>query len=363
MSQGCRPGPSVPISGMVPMPALVTGTGSDGNPLAQRPVFNSGTNVLTWQGPVGGGASNGDYTLQTRTLTSSGAITTSSNGQIIQGLNIQASNQCVIVQHSNVIIRQNRIQLTPFNNASDTYCINVVPGLGTTGIVIEDNELDANTDSNEGNCVGGLSGNLTPIVSNVTMRRNNCHHAGQAIRYVLNNISFTENYCHQIAGADADWFECYPNGGQCDNLTVQYNYFTDPDNSGAGADSGINLSPGAGLFSGRIGPNVVIDSNWFVWHSSTNNVAWQSHNMVNGIGGGVASGRPEQLEFTFTNNGIWAANPNGYGFNNSTLLGAPSSGNDLTLGGLIHDSGNFVMGSATHRTGVPYVGINGSGRL
>jgi hypothetical protein len=320
---------------------------------ANRPIFNSGTNVLTWTGPTGGGPSGPgtNYFQQSRTLSVvGGSVSSIADNSVIEGV-FATGNACINVNHNNVTVRQCAAQITPANT-DNSYCI--VIAAGKTGTIIEDCFLDGNADSLEGNCVGG--GNLAPpTITGCTMRRNHCFRAGQAIRYVLNNISFTENYCHKVAGADADWFECYPNGGTNDHLTIQYNVFAGPDDSVAGSDSGMNFSTASGLPAGTIGPNILVDTNWFVW-DAPNTGAWLFHSLVNDTTGGGS------LEFTFTNNGIYNVNGTPAG-NGSILFGAASSGSPTSGGGLVHDSGNYVMATPESLTGTLYAGVNGAGRL
>lgn len=361
-SQSLGPAPPGFFFSQVPMPSLSIGSPATG--LAQRSTFNSGTSVLSWQGPVGGGPSNGDYTPQTRTLTSSGRITTSSNGQVIEGLNIVGGDATggsnpILVLHNNVVIRQCFIQYSPAATVTfGDHCIAVSDI--TTGLVVEDCMIDGNGDAGEGNGIGGWNagaGNFSNAITGATVRRNQFFRCGQAIHYTLNNISFTENYCGTFSGADADWFECYPNGGSCDHLLVQYNYLAGPDDSVAGSDSGVNFSTSAGLPAGNIGPNITVDSNWFVWNAA-NTGAFILHELVNDCGGTAG----ERLEFTFTNNGVFNRDQvpaGGSGF----LFGTHSGTATGAGGGLVHDSGNFIMATPTSRTGVPYVGTNGAGRL
>ena len=324
-------------AGAVPMPSA-----------ANRPSFSGST--LSWSGPVGGGASNGDYTPQTQVLTTSGPVTTSSANQIIQNLHITGGDPGVQVNHNGVLIR--RCYMVNTLNVDETHGVFITAGI--TGTVIEDCFFNGNNSSSEGN---GVSGDNF-AVSSCTIRRCHFHLCAQAIHYTLNNVNFTENYCDQWSGGDSDFFEVYPVGGSCNNLLVQYNYFTGPDNAVHGGDSGINLSTSAGLPNGKIGPNVVIDTNWFVRTDSGQQDAWQYHSIVNDTRGGAG----ERLEFTFTNNGIYnvMGTP---AYNTSILFGAPSSGATQNGGGLVHDSGNYVMSNPTSLTGTLYQGGKGAGRL
>lgn len=71
---------------------------------ANRPSFDGSS--LRWIGPIGGGANDGNPVQQSRVLTGSGAITTSADNQVIEGLNITGK---VTISHSGVIVKQCRI--------------------------------------------------------------------------------------------------------------------------------------------------------------------------------------------------------------------------------------------------------------
>ena len=325
-----------------------------------RPVYNAPN--LSWYGPIGGGPSGPGalYFRQSRTLTNvGGQVVSTGAGTVIEGV-YATGNPAIRISHNNVTVRQCFAQVSPANTDA-SYCI--FTDSGVTGLVVEDCYLDGNATSNEGNAVSGTQ-TAGPGLTNCIVRRCNGYQIGQLVRFILNSVSVLENWCHVVSGGDADYTEVYPVGGVCDHLLIQYNNFEGIDNAAGGADSGVNLSPGAGLPSGTIGPDITIDSNWFVWPGAPNNIAWQVHAMANGIGGGTGGGT-ETLEFTFTNNGIfhYLGGSLGYGAGNSVLLGTASSGSPTSGGGLIHDSGNYIMATPTSLTGVPYVGANGSGRL
>jgi len=314
------PVPMPPVAGSVPVPGATN-----------RPVYNTATQVLTWAGPVGGGASTATYTQQTRTLKASGPVTTTAPGQIIEGLRITGSGAIdhgvITVNHNNVTIRQNSIMETTVDKP-DKYTIFIAAGV--TGTVIEDNEIDGNALGGEGNtsCVSGDTPN-GPGVNGIIMRRNNCERSEQAIRFVLNNVQFTENWCHAIGGTDADWVEVYPVGGLCDNLLIQHNTFDGTDNPQGGADAGVNFTTGSGLPTGNIGPNISVDSNWF-----TNWPTVHAVNFDDSSGG--------SLQFSFTNNGF-------YNFQDN-----------LTPGGTLKaNSGNFIMLTPTSLTGAALHGNGG----
>ncbi|MGZ6480241.1 MAG: hypothetical protein ACXWQE_13110, partial [Bdellovibrionales bacterium] len=118
------PSPSPAPAGSVPMPGA-----------SNRPTFDSTSQVLSWSGPVGGGVSTGTYTVQTRVLKASGAITTTADGQIIEGLRITSSGALdhgiITVKNNNVIIRQNSIGETTVGQP-DKYTIFIAAGVTGT---------------------------------------------------------------------------------------------------------------------------------------------------------------------------------------------------------------------------------------
>jgi hypothetical protein len=324
------------VTGVVPMPSLASGAG-----FALRPIYNTATHVLTWEGPVGGGASNGDYTQQTRTLTVvGGSVTSTAANTIIEG-KYATGNPAIQINHNNVTVRHCFAQTTPVDSDSS---ITISIKAGVTGTIIEDCYLDGQGVNNDTN---GISDFATWGVNGVTVRRCHFDRYGQCIRFTLNNVNFIENYCHRLAGADSDYVECYPNGGLINNLLIQYNYFIGPDNAINGGDSALNMTTGSGLPVGPIGPNIIVDSNWMVRTETTQVDAWQYHFICNDRSSGSS------LEWTATNNGFYSAKAGAVWA--STSSGSPTAGD-----GLIHDSGNYVMSSPTSRTGSL---INGTGRF
>jgi len=224
--------PAAP-SGFIPFPDATN-----------RPTFDSGTNTLSWKGPVGGGPSNGDYTQQSRVLTVvGGQVTSTGDNTVIEGVYAIGTIGAIRISHNNVTVRQCFAQVSPANTDS-SYCI--FADSGVTGLIVEDCYLDGNCTSNEGNGVSGTQA-AGPGLTNCIVRRCNGFQIGQLVRFILNNVSVTENWCHVVSGGDADYVEVYPVGGTCNHILVQYNNFEGIDNAVAGADSGVNLSTGAGL--------------------------------------------------------------------------------------------------------------------
>jgi hypothetical protein len=267
-------------------------------------------------------------------VTQNGDMTTTSDGQIIEGLNIVGT---LTIANANVTVRQCHI-IYPTADSANTNQIFQQAG-ATTGLVVEDTALDGNAILGQGN-TGNISGSNSAVTGAI-VRRNNMYDSEQGVRYTLNDVSITENYFHTIGGVDADQIEIYPGGdspgGVCNNLFIQYNYFTGPDNSQGGYNSAINMSTAAGLPAGTIGPNITIDTNWFVNCPSV-------HTINNDTTGGGTLG------FSFTNNGIYNV-AGGYG--SSTLFGSGD-------GTVSPNSGNYIMATPSSLTGALY---NGTGQL
>jgi hypothetical protein len=289
-----------------------------------RPVYDATTHVLTWIGPMGGGPSTPGNVAQTRTLTASGSIKTSADGQNIEGLRISGT---VTVTHNNVTIRQSSI-VDPKANQDNSYQIFQVSG--TTGLVVEDCDLDGNALLGNGGTsnITGTDNGFGPEVSDATIRRNSMYDSEQGVRYHLNRLSITENWFHLPGGTDADQIEIYPVGAVCDNLVIEHNTFEGPDNSQGGYNSAINMTTASGLPAGTIGPHITIDTNWF-----RNNP--KVHTINNDASGGGTMG------FSFTNNGFF----------HDGLFGSGG-------GTISPNTGNFVMATLTSLSGKP---INGTG--
>lgn len=119
-------------------------------------------------------------TLPGVTRGSSGTIVTSSNGQVIQNLNITGHIQ---VNHSNVTIRNVRIT---FPNGINHAAISIEPGAVST--VIEDCELDG---------TGNTAAGAAVIFGSYTIRRCNIHHYGEGLT-AEGNVLIEDNYLHDF---------------------------------------------------------------------------------------------------------------------------------------------------------------------
>ena len=115
---------SVPAS----IPPIVF-TDGDWPSILNRPIFDATTNTLSWTGPLGGGPNDGSPVRQHSLLTDVNTeVITSSNGQILQGLNCL---QAVRIRHNNVTLRQCRI-------SNDEVFMVEIDANFPTGVVVED---------------------------------------------------------------------------------------------------------------------------------------------------------------------------------------------------------------------------------
>lgn len=281
--------------------------------LTNRPAFNSTTKVLTWVGPSGGGANDGNPVLQSRTLSSSGSITTSSNGQVISGVYIIGGE--IVVNHNNVTIQQCYVEGT---GADDTHQIFI--NSGKTGTIVEDCNLNGETvGTTQG---GGNIGGAGASIDSATVRRNALHDHEQGVRYGLTNLSITDNIFYNPTGNDSDQVEMY---GGSNNVTIQHNTFQ---GVGVGGwNSAVNLTN----YLGTIGPNISLINNRFLECGSFFAICDD-----NGQGGGATS---------------WNATNNGF-------YNCPDYRRDATT--ITSNTGNFNMATSDATSGTL---VNGTGAI
>lgn len=285
-----------------------------------RPVFNTGTNVLAWIGPVGGGASTSSDTAQTLTLTASGSVTSNAVSQIIQGLNVTGQ---VTVAHNNVTVRRCRIKSATAGQYGAVFI-----NSGVTGTLIEDCEIDNSGNSGvDGACISG-SGFAW---NGLTVRRCNGHNSGQFTKYTPNNMTVIDCWCHDATGSDADWIECYV--GPMNNILLQNNTFQGPALAGNFLNSGVNITYGHGLgANGNCGPNYTITGNRFF--------SCQNFAICDGNDTGTFT-----ITYTVTNNSF---------FNCGTLRRG-TNGNIFCT-----SSGNYIPANAGDHSGAP---THGTGQV
>lgn len=297
---------------------------------ANRPVFNTGTNVLSWIGPIGGGPSTTNDIAQTLLLTNSGTVTTTGAGQTISGLNVSGQ---IVVAHNNCTVQRCHIKNNTLNDPTGAQsAAQIWIGTGITGTVVEDCETDGNyTNAAAASGSGSIMGAPNPTVQNITIRRCNLHTSEQNLRYKINNVLFIDNWCNQAFGIDCDMVECYPVGTDNNHITIQHCCFDGT--IATGLNSGINFTNGFGGEAGNIGPDVnVIDcyflnaGNFFAIcddnSQGTGTVSW------NAVGNG----------FFITNGGTYRRDDTTVVTNNGNFnMATPAS----TSGSLVHGTGSI----------------------
>jgi hypothetical protein len=187
-------------------------------------------------------------------LTSSGSISTTHAGQIIENVDV---NGTIDVNHDNVTIRNFRV-----NAGNAGHAINY--GWGRTGLVVEDGEV-----SYFGEAAVGLN------YTNYTARRLNVHHGQRDGFKAEGNVLIENNWVHYLGmlpGAHADGVQ----SSKGSNLTVRGNNFDLPWDIGVESTSAFMIKSDFGPIN-----NVLIEGNWLNGGQFTIYVTAGSFNGVN----------------------------------------------------------------------------------
>lgn len=214
--------------------------------LANRPTLSS--NILSWVGPIGGGANDGNPQQQHRPLTASGSVTTSANGQVIQGLNISGQ---IVVNHNNVVIDQSAITLSsPTGTLIDV-------GPSTTGLIVRDCLINGSRNSYNGfNCTRSPFAWTGNIIQRCTIQG-----MENGITGNQHDLTIQDNLLWGFGNSgsstyDGDGIEVY----DCANLVIAHNTFDATNSTQAQGilNSAINFS--------NLGPisNVDVNGNMFI---------------------------------------------------------------------------------------------------
>jgi hypothetical protein len=174
-------------------------------------------------------------------LTASGAITTSTSGQVIDARDITGT---VTVNHADVTIKRSRITSNGFNVIDNN----------STGLVVEDSELLDGPDTGQANCHNGIG------MGNYTIRRSEITGCENAIDAADGNAIVADNFIHDLdtSGPSHVWGNSpHTDGMQIagDNVSVLRNW-VDP-TAGSGATAAIIMDVSA---SGN--RNVVVEDNY-----------------------------------------------------------------------------------------------------
>jgi hypothetical protein len=137
------------------------------------------------------------------TLRPSGSITVTTDGTVLEGLDISGS---VRIEADNVTIRKTRIR----NSGGQAITVNPA----TRGLLVEDVEIDGTGNTDGASAIGD---------TNYTLRRVNIHHFGEGPR-ANGNVVIEDSYMHNFLnfisqGAHQDVIQS--TGGS--NLTIRHN--------------------------------------------------------------------------------------------------------------------------------------------
>lgn len=311
---------------------------SDWPSALNRPQFNSGTNVLTWVGPIGGGANNGSPVRQTLHLIDTpGGISTTHDGQVISGLNVTAGE--VQILHNGCTVKNCRI----FDPHDQWYGAVIISAV-VTGLTVEDCLIDGNKTSL---CGIGIDGSVTAGLTATTAnfyRRNFItgfeNHITLAGSTGGKNVGISDNYFTACGNSDntlfdGDMIECY----SCDSVTVRHNMFdgSNSQTSSNAFNSMFNISNLGAVTNITVTTNMFANGNGTLGDGMVMDIDQQ-------FGGGTIS-------WSCTNNGFFNKGSNSYAnrLHNGVTAALPSP-----------NSGNYDAASQTATSGTL---INGTGQV
>ena len=183
------------------------------------------------------------------TLTPSGSITTTQDGQVIDSKDV---NGWINVQHNNVTIKRTRVR----NQGQAITMSN-----SKTNLIIEDCELDGTGTPNGASAVGD---------SNFTIRRCIVHHYGEGPRS-SGNVVVEDNWFHDFVSyihQDAHQDVVQVTGGS--NITFRHNVM----------DMNVNGANAAIMIGTSSGSNILIENNWFAGGGWTVYGGWPAYTNV-----------------------------------------------------------------------------------
>lgn len=191
--------------------------------LLNRPTITSGNPasagaVLTWVGPSGGGANNGNPVQQAVTLPAPTFGRTISAAGTYSGLNL---NDTLLITASNVTIQHSYISTQGGFNVIN------VSATGIQNVVIEDCELVG------GGPTSGVVGQNGVIINNnigsggVIVRRNHIFAIGSGVASGDAPYQVTDNYIHDLAGDPSSHYNGIQDNGHTNHdgqpVLIQHN--------------------------------------------------------------------------------------------------------------------------------------------
>ena len=328
-------GASAPASFVITVAAAVVdpppiGGSGDYNNLTAIPTLDnrpslSGT-TLTWYGPDAGGASTATDKKQTRTLTASGSVNSSSNGQIIEGKLIDGT---VTFNHPNVTVRRCAIRASGADIA-----VNMKSS--ATNAILEDCLViaDKTTSQPSFNAISGGSLSDGLLSEGGTVRRCVIRGADNLMSSKFQNFTIIDNYFYypnsQSADGHVDLIEVYSQTKG--TLLIKHNAFNCGEIGRGDWACGVNMWSGWGNLV-----DTKLENNYFIGY--VNNPAWQKQiTLTDTRSGGT-------IKMSFLNNGLKLG-----GFNGGAGSGITKNPN----------SGNFTMDTDSSLSGQP---VNGNGKL
>lgn len=150
-------------------------------------------------------------------LTPSGAVTTTHDGQVVTGLDIEVEGRdafAITVRHDDVVIRDNRLRFP-----DGAQGIDITPD--ARGAIVEHNEFDAVRLSSIRKGTGSSNNNIGQRAvhvrgSRAQVRRNHLVFVRSGIRAVGDGARIEENYVSGLADADED----SPGGGSLHGTSI-----------------------------------------------------------------------------------------------------------------------------------------------
>jgi hypothetical protein len=199
---------------------------------------------LNWHSSVGVGGGGAVWpnasstgvpagTTLTPTTPPGGALETSSNGQVIQDLDIDGA---VVITHNNVTIRRCRV-------TSDSFVGVLITSGGATGAIVEDCEILSDL---SGGCKGVWVDGVAN--SNATIRRCNIHTVEDAVYLSGSHVTVADNYFHDLAAPPGDPHHDGVQLASCTNVTI----------TGNNLDLGTDISS---CFTTNETSSIVLDGN------------------------------------------------------------------------------------------------------
>ena len=144
-------------------------------------------------------------------LKPSGSLTVSTSGAVISGLDVSG---CITIKANDVTIKNTRVRGKATCGGSHL----IHTGMGLSGIVIEDVELDG-----MGVSSGSAVGN-----EGFTLNRVNIHNVGSDGVYVQDNVVIQNSWIHGLVYESGDHNDTIMTNGDARNIVIKHNRLENP---------------------------------------------------------------------------------------------------------------------------------------